>query len=153
MLRPRRTWLAALVLLAAACAGPSAPLPGRKPAVPGTADLAGPVVRVRDGDTFCLPDACIRLWGVDAPERAQAGGAAATRALEALISGTWVHCRALGRSYDRTVCTCRDQAGQDVAGAMVERGWAWDWPKYSHGHYAAVQEAARAARRGIWGLW
>jgi len=138
-----------LPLLMTGCADPERPARPKPELVPG--EIAGPVIKIRDGDTFCLPDACIRLWGVDAPERAEPGGSAATAALTALIADGWVRCVGRGRSYDRTVGLCRDEAGRDVAAEMVQRGWAWDWPRYSGGRYAALERSARAARRGVWG--
>ena len=33
---------------------------------------------------------------------------------------------------------------------MVRLGWAFDAPKYSHGRYAAAEQAAHEAGRGMW---
>ena len=33
---------------------------------------------------------------------------------------------------------------------MVQRGWAFDWPKYSGGYYADAEVYARVNRLGIW---
>ena len=40
--------------------------------------------------------------------------------------------------------------GASVAGWMVEHGQALDWPRYSHGAYAAQQARAEAAKVGLW---
>jgi endonuclease YncB( thermonuclease family) len=33
---------------------------------------------------------------------------------------------------------------------MVRMGWAFDFARYSHGHYVSEQEQAQAHRRGLW---
>ncbi|MER9058332.1 thermonuclease family protein [Mesorhizobium sp. M0910] len=52
--------------------------------------------------------------------------------------------------YGRYVGNCRRADGASVAAWMVENGQALDWPKYSQGAYAMLQEKAKAARVGIW---
>ena len=42
---------------------------------------------VRDGDTLIGSGVAVRLWGVDAPEKREPGGAEATEALRRLIEG------------------------------------------------------------------
>jgi endonuclease YncB( thermonuclease family) len=51
--------------------------------------------------------------------------------------------------YGRVVAVCRTEAG-DINAAIVRRGWAVDWPRYSHGAYSREQEAARSEKLGIW---
>ncbi|WP_210211677.1 MULTISPECIES: excalibur calcium-binding domain-containing protein [unclassified Mesorhizobium] len=50
----------------------------------------------------------------------------------------------------RFVGDCRRADGVSVAGWMVEHGQALDWPRYSHGAYAAQQAEAEAAKVGLW---
>jgi endonuclease YncB( thermonuclease family) len=38
----------------------------------------------------------------------------------------------------------------DLAAIMVRSGWAVDWPSYSRGAYADMQDAARRENRGLW---
>ena len=61
----------------AACAGYANLPDGSGPPATSSADsFTGVVTRVVDGDTFWLnsQDVRIRVWGLDAPERDQAGG-------------------------------------------------------------------------------
>jgi endonuclease YncB( thermonuclease family) len=51
--------------------------------------------------------------------------------------------------YRRVVAACRTEAG-DINAAIVRRGWAVDWPRYSNGAYSPGQGAARSEKRGIW---
>lgn len=91
---------------------------------------------VIDGDTLrCADGVRIRLWGVQAPERHEPGGASSTRALAALVAGRTVRCTHKGRSYRRIVARCFI-GRRDIAGEMVRQGHAADWPRYSRGFYA-----------------
>lgn len=71
----------------------------------------GRVVRVVDGDTFCVAVpghvVDVRLFGYYAPERYQPGGKAATANLAALAMGQTVACEVQGRSFRRVVADCR----------------------------------------------
>lgn len=117
-----------------------------------------------DGDTLILNSASIRLWGIDAPERradeACSSGRGqvsptefSTARLAELIGDNDVSCEI--RGYDsrwrRSVALCRVN-GEDVASAMVSRGFARDWPRYSGGHYARQEAEARNSRAGFWGM-
>ena len=89
-----------------------------------------------DGDTFrCDSSLRIRLWGVNAPERHEAQGPAATRALAELTRGKTLVCKRRGTSYNRTVAQCWI-GDRDVAAELVRLGAAVDDPRYSRGHYA-----------------
>jgi endonuclease YncB( thermonuclease family) len=52
--------------------------------------------------------------------------------------------------YGRTVATC-SVGDADLSEWLVQNGRALDWPQYSKGKYDAIQRAARAAGRGMWG--
>ena len=52
-------------------------------------------------------------------------------------------------SGHRVVAVCRTEAG-DINAAIVRRGWAVDWPRYSQGTYSREQEAARQEGLGVW---
>lgn len=122
------------------------------------ADISGPA-RVIDGDTLVIGTQHIRLFGVDAPERAQACGDGsgvvmcgqdATRALRALVGATDVSCERKGTDrYARTVAVCR-VGGLDIGAEMVRAGHAIDYRQYSHGAYAAQQAEAQRNKAGIW---
>ncbi len=123
--------------------------------------LEGIVVRVVDGDTLWLrADAAgsgkfakpikLRLQGIDAPERCQAGGAQATAALSerVLHQRVQVHTRAKD-DYQRTLGNLLLN-GEDISEWMVLQGHAWSYHyRHSHGPYADQEQAARGARRGL----
>lgn len=115
-----------------------------------------------DGDTILMDGRHLRLAGIDAPELKQQCrdadgrwyncGLIAKAALEMLIHPPAnLECRDIGeRSYNRAVVICTVD-GADLGGTMVWLGHAIDLTMFSHGRYAVQQEAARGARRGIWG--
>ena len=117
-----------------------------KDALMGTAD------KIVDGDTLwvCDQSVCekIRLCGIDAPEKRQAGATAATQALKKLVSGKTIKCIFVGggsicddRSYlkngDRFVAQCFVD-NIDIAAELVRQSHACDWPKYSGGLYSKI---------------
>src|SRR5262249_6589844 len=86
----------------------------------------------------------------DRAGRPYACGREATRALIAAIAGRTVTCKAVEHDrYDRDVAIC-SVAGGDLGETMVRAGHALDYPQHSRGRYAAAQNEARAARRGLW---
>lgn len=121
------------------------------------ADVSG-LARAIDGDTIEVGGSRIRLHGIDAPENGQlccAGGNGwpcgrqASRTLAERIDGRRVDCEGRGRDrYGRIVATCRAD-GRDLGAWLVSRGWALAYRRYSIA-YVADEEAARAARRGLW---
>lgn len=126
---------------------PTAPAPGLPPA------------RVIDGDTLVIGETHFRLFGIDAPERSQtctgatgapyACGAMAKSALELALGAGMVVCEPRDKDrYGRTVAVCR-AGGQDVGAVLVSEGWALAYRQYSL-DYVAAEQAAQAARRGMW---
>lgn len=125
--------------------------------------LASPAVaqsvRVIDGDGLRINGQSVRLWGIDAPELRQqcskggkvyACGQVARETLQAALGGSVPRCETVQRDrYGRTVAKCYI-GRNDLAAVMVRSGWAVDWPKYSGGAYAAMQEAAKRENRGLW---
>lgn len=117
--------------------------------------------RALDGDTLVMDGRHLRLAGIDAPELRQQCrdadgrwyncGLAAKAALEMLIHPPAdLECKDIGeRSYNRVVVTCTID-GADLGATMVWLGHAIDLVHFSGGKYAAQQEAARTARRGLW---
>jgi endonuclease YncB( thermonuclease family) len=130
-------------------------------AQPATAVVTG-TASVVDGDTLDIRDSRFRLFGIDAPERAQQCkdhddrtylcGSKAALALENFIAGRPVTCSPVAgqkKTYASTVARC-EVAGKDLAEWLVEQGHALDWPDYSNGKYDQAQQRARGAGRGIW---
>ncbi|MEM6618034.1 MAG: thermonuclease family protein [Pseudomonadota bacterium] len=116
-------------------------------------------VRVIDGDTVDVGGTRYRISGIDAPESAQVCqdargrdwrcGMQATAALERLLNGQRVTCRKIEPDGNRWIGHCT-AGGRDVAAAMVERGWAWAFVRYSR-TYVTQEAQARRKRLGIWG--
>lgn len=116
-------------------------------------------VSIIDGDTLDLDGTRFRLNGIDAPERAQTCktstgkiwrcGAAATQALVALTKNATVTCKSHGTDhYNRQIATCFAD-DHDVGRALVKRGYAWAFLKFSD-TYAGEQTRAKAQKLGIW---
>lgn len=117
---------------------------------------------VWDGDTFYVVGLVerVRVWGIDAPEKSQKCfgkatfwmcGVEATDFLSRQILGRTLDCNIVDiDQYDRNVARCSFM-GNDVGEIMVRNGWAVDWPKYSQGFYAKVEETARQDSVGVYG--
>jgi endonuclease YncB( thermonuclease family) len=135
---------------------PGAPL-GELPTPSGTLRADAAQVAVVDGGTLRLGDTVVRLSGVAVPARGQRCraedqgydcGAAAAAALASLVRGEDLDCRLQGRDGQGFALAACSVGPNDVALSMVTDGWA---------HAAAgdpvlrhAEQAARAARRGIW---
>lgn len=115
---------------------------------------------VIDGDTIEIHRQRIRLSGIDAPESDQLCrgddslqyrcGAKAANALDRFIAGRPVSCQNVDVDrYKRVVAFC-SVGGVDLGEWLVRAGLAFDWPRYSHGKYAAAQCEAQQAERGAW---
>lgn len=112
-------------------------------------------VDVLDGDTLRLADGRpLRLQGIDAPEIDQVCdkpsgtypcGRAARSALVRLVSGSSVVCVLDGSDrYGRLLGRC-SVGDEDINASLVAAGWA-----LASGRYHAEEQAARAARLGLW---
>lgn len=155
--RPLTAWLL-WVGLGGAFAQPDETLPAR---------WTGRVTLVSDGDTLWVrpespessqrqPPLKLRLLGLDAPERCQAGGPAAHEALRSRVLGRTVQVETVGRDvYQRLLGrvwleSVGDGAPADVGAWLVSEGHAWsDRYRGDPGPYAAQEDAARNARRGL----
>lgn len=114
--------------------------------------------RIIDGDTLDIDGTRYRLFGIDAPERAQRClrdglawqcGTAATDALIALIAGRPIDCRAIELDrYGRNVAVC-GVAGMDLGERMVRDGWALSYRSFST-VYVDEEDFARVTKAGIW---
>lgn len=117
----------------------------------------GRCIGVSDGDTVTLllagqQECKVRLWGIDAPEKRQACGQMAQKALSTLIDGQLVSVemrgkdrngRSIGKIYSR---------GVNINLRMVQLGMAWYFHRYAPGDLE-LQEAETAARTARAGLW
>jgi hypothetical protein len=95
----------------------------------------------------------VRIFGIDAPERAQPWSARARQAVSALVFRREVRIvvRAVDR-YERTVGEVF-VAGVCVACELVREGHAWVYRKYTDDPVLLELEAeARTAAAGLWGL-
>jgi endonuclease YncB( thermonuclease family) len=128
------------------------------PTIAQTDTLSG-LADVIDGDTIRIDDVYVRLFGIDAPESEQTCkdrqgelyrcGLLATAVLEEEVGGRSVTCFPIETDhYDRTVATC-EVAGRDLGDAMVRRGYAIAYLRYSS-KYEDAEIEARTAKRGIW---
>jgi endonuclease YncB( thermonuclease family) len=128
------------------------------PTIAQTDTLSG-LADVIDGDTIRIDDVYVRLFGIDAPESEQTCkdrqgelyrcGLLATAVLEEEVGGRSVTCFPIETDhYGRTVATC-EVAGRDLGDAMVRRGFAVAYLRYS-AKYQEAEIEARKARRGIW---
>ena len=117
--------------------------------------------RVVDGDTLDVAGRRVRLEGIDAPEMRQTcpsprhanrtwpAGRVAARELERLVRGRAVTCRQIGRDdYGRVLGRCQ-AGGTDLNAALIRRGLAWAFVKYSK-TFVTDERAARKARLGVW---
>ncbi len=122
------------------------------------ADLNGRVVGISDGDTFTLltsdkQQVKVRLAEIDAPESGQPYGNKSKQYLSGLVFGNDVRVAVQTTDrYGRTVGT--PYVGElDVCEEMVRVGAAWVYRQYVVDESLFdVENDARAARRGIWGL-
>lgn len=130
-------------------------------ALPAIADPLRGAPTVVDGDTIEIHDQRIRLNGIDAPESAQLCTDAAgeeyrcgQRASLALADFLKAHrptsCIEVDRDQFRRMVAVCTSGGVDIGEWMVRKGYAVDWPKYSAGFYAAAENEARRAKRGVW---
>jgi endonuclease YncB( thermonuclease family) len=115
--------------------------------------------RIVDGDTIAIADSKIRFEGIDAPETDQVCldqrgakwlcGITARDQLAEHVGGRSLDCTPSGTdTYHRTLAVCRVD-GEDLNAWMVHEGWALAFTRYSRA-YAADEEAAREAGRGLW---
>lgn len=98
----------------------------------------GSVTRIVDGDTFAVDaaDVRIRIWGLDAPELRDPAGPASTEALRQILARGTVTCRTRDVDrFGRIVGQCHLEDGTDIAAAMIARGAAREFCRFSRNHY------------------
>jgi micrococcal nuclease len=123
--------------------------------VPAPRTLAGTITHIADGDTLEVTVGPrmwrVRLEGIDAPEQGQAFGRQASLRLRLLafdqparmeVRDTDQYGRLVARVY---------VGDRDLSEEMVAAGFAWHYRQSSRdARLAALEQQARAARRGLW---
>ena len=104
---------------------------------------------VIDGDTIVISGTHIRLAGIDAPELHHPWGNKAKWAMVNLCKGQVIRAELEeDPSYDRNVATCYLPDGRDLSAELVKQGLALDWPRFSQGKYADLEE--KGVRKRLW---
>lgn len=124
--------------------------------------VAGRVISVADGDTLTVlttqnQQIRVRLADIDAPEKGQDFGAKSKQALSEMVFGQHVYLEGNRKDrFERTIATVylpHYPTPTNVNLAMVSNGFAWHYTQFSRNtNFAKAQEAARAARKGLWSL-
>lgn len=125
---------------------------------PASADFAGKVVAVSDGDTVTVltedeTQVRVRLYGIDAPESGQDFGARAKQAASDLAFGQAVTVRTTRVDrFGRTVGEVVLADGRSVNRELVRQGMAWHYAQVApkDEDMARLQAEAKRARRGLW---
>jgi endonuclease YncB( thermonuclease family)/methylphosphotriester-DNA--protein-cysteine methyltransferase len=124
--------------------------------------IEGRVVKVSDGDTITVLDKenrqhKIRFQGIDAPESKQDYGQVSKDNLAKMIFGkevkvVWSKTDKYGRTVGKILLD-----GRDINIEQIKAGLAWHYKTYEKEQppedrltYAAAEQEARAARRGLW---
>ena len=123
----------------------------------------GKVVRVLDADTVdvlrpgakgCWTIQRVRIQGIDAPEKKQAFGKAATKFAVAFVFGRDVTVNVNGKGkYGRWLGDlCRGKSKYKcLSYQLVRKGWAWHYRKYSKSRL--LDRAEKKAKKETIGLW
>jgi endonuclease YncB( thermonuclease family) len=114
------------------------------------------VIKVLDGDTIDI--LCnghplrIRLNGIDAPEKGMPYGKRAKEFVLERAARQMVRVEVTDiDKYGRSVGDVYLADGRCLNRLLVEAGYAWWYRKYStDASLGALEDAARAARRGLW---
>lgn len=118
-------------------------------------------IQTADGDSFAIGSRKFRLKGIDAPEYRQTCadakgvdwecGKVARAALEKLLLEPGLTCVADAQDrYHRALATCKTNQTPDLAAKQVADGFAVSHEYYGLRDYGSEEDAASAARRGIW---
>jgi endonuclease YncB( thermonuclease family) len=114
--------------------------------------------RPGDGDSFKVGETRVRLFGIDAPEFNQsckrngqewACGPAAAEELSKMVTGKQVRCVSMGMDQHQRMLGRCTVGTLDLNRAMVARGLAVAFRRYSI-DYVTAEDSAKAGRRGLW---
>lgn len=119
--------------------------------------LTGRVVAVTDGDTIRVLDNTktehrVRLYGIDAPEKAQDYGQRSKQALSDLVYNRPVRVEYKARDQYGRIVGKVYRGSEYVNLTMVENGMAWHYIQYAKkdDDLRQAQEKAKADKRGLW---
>jgi endonuclease YncB( thermonuclease family) len=150
----RLSFVAALLCLA----WPSLAQAGSTPDTP--AQFTARCVGVTDGDTLRVlyvsgqtkSEIKIRLFGIDAPERKQAFGTQAKKALSDLAFGKNLTVYSEGCDRYGRLLAWLTVGSTPINAEMVKAGFAWHYRKYApkETELAQLETDARNNRRGLW---
>ena len=121
--------------------------------------ISGLVIRVVDGDTIRVreknKEITVRLYGIDAPESKQAGGAEATEFLRDLLLTNQVALEVLDTDrYGRKVAIVVLRKGVVVQDEILKAGHAWVYAKYCKAPqckgWNELERQAQELRAGLW---
>ena len=161
MRRPRCSELIAILLAVLPAAGPAfgatAQKPGKFSGVPNTT-IRGEG-RALEGDLLSVAGTTVRLMGIDAPDAGQLCKnrygheldcfTIARDVLAGLIQGQEVECTVADQDRNRQKQgECRVR-GIDLGGAMVARGWAFQYWGLTSA-YQTAESYAQSKRMGLW---
>ncbi|ACI99002.1 thermonuclease family protein [Rhodospirillum centenum] len=128
------------------------------PCGPARAETVAGTAKAVEGDTVSVNGTEIRLFGIDAPDRGQTCEnvrgqsydcfALSSLALERLIGGREVSCEIKPSVGTAKLGVCKVE-GRDLAGMMVNAGWALAYRRIAQ-DYAAIEAQAISRRRGMW---
>lgn len=121
--------------------------------------ITGKVIKVADGDTITILDTQkaqkkIRLYGIDAPEKAQDFGNKSREKLATLVAGkdiavTVIDIDRYGRNVGRI-----NVDGKEVAEEMLKDGMVWLYTAYCKisecEHWKELETQAKTAKIGLW---
>jgi endonuclease YncB( thermonuclease family) len=118
-------------------------------------------IRAADGDSFTIGKRKLRLKGIDAPEYSQTCidasgnawdcGKAAQGALITLLAQPGLTCEAEAVDrFGRSLAICETASTPDIAASLVVKGMATSKEFYGLRDYPDEEDAAQAAKRGIW---
>jgi endonuclease YncB( thermonuclease family) len=119
--------------------------------------LPGKVTRVVDGDTIVVlltsGTIRVRLHGIDAPERNQPGGPAATTWLAEELQNQQVQLEPVSQDrYDRMVAVVHREE-RNINRELIQAGHAWAYRQYmrrSDEQLCALEARARLKGAGLW---
>ena len=125
----------------------------------GKNDIQGKVVKVADGDTITILDSenkqiKIRLYGIDAPEKAQDFGKISRNYMSQLVAGKTIDVTVIDKDrYGRSIGRIKID-DKEVAEEMLKSGLAWLYTAYCKipecERWKVLEDEARVAKIGLW---